>query len=52
MDEESNHWEEIMCAQMETLTGVQEHGEKAALKLEHDRNVKVMKVREEDDIQA
>ena len=45
-----------MCSQMEMLkelvVGVQEQGERATLKLEHDRDVKVTKPTEEDDIEA
>ena len=55
-EEESRRREELMRAQMEMLkdliTGVQEQGEKAALKLERNRDVKVTNLTEQDDIEA
>ena len=55
-DEETARREEEMRRQMELLKGlvegVQRQGETAALKLERDRDVKVTKLTEEDDIEA
>lgn len=55
-EEESARREEMMRQQMELLktivTDAQERGEKTALKLERDRDVKVAKLTEEDDIEA
>ena len=55
-EEESHRREELMRAQMqmlkELITGVQAQGEKAALRLERDRDVKVTKLTEKDDIEA
>ena len=55
-EEESHRREELMQAQMEMLkeliTGVQEQGKKAALKLECNRDVKVTKLTNKDDIEA
>ena len=36
----------------ELVTGVQKQGKKAALKLERDRDIKVAKLTEQDDIEA
>ena len=55
-EEEAARRENMMQQQMELLRGlvegVQKQGEKAAIKLERDRDVKVTKLTEEDDIEA
>ena len=54
--EESQRREETMREQLnmlrELVTGIQEQGEKATLKMERNRDVKVTKLTEEDDIEA
>ena len=55
-EEESQRREETMREQLnmlrELVTGIQEQGEKATLKMERNRDVKVTKLTEEDDIEA